>query len=218
MSRRGQSPDEPELFDLPLEPQSGSEAPKRPSRAPEERPSKLGGEGDPGDTLPLFDEAPPEELDGELDDEQLEPQPAHLAARGAPPGAGTRARLRAALADLGAACAVLATAVIGSRLMGVSLGLEQWMPLAVLLLAFSFLYFVVPLVFWGRTPGMTLAGLVSRSREGLPLTYGQAVLRWVAALITALLLGLPLLLLLRGPSLADRLSGSVTLEPTSRSN
>ena len=79
-------------------------------------------------------------------------------------------------------------------------------------LPFSFLYQVFPLAFWGRTPGMARTGLVARGRDGRSLTFGQAGLRWLASVLTVLLLGLPVLSTqLTGRSLADRISDSQTL-------
>ena len=57
---------------------------------------------------------------------------------------------------------------------------------------------------------MAWAGLVSQNRDGEPLTFDQTARRWIGALLTLGTAGLPLLLALRGRSLADLLSGSVT--------
>ena len=76
--------------------------------------------------------------------------------------------------------------------------------------AFSFLYSVVTLAFWGQTPGMVAAGLMARSHGDQPLSFGQTGLRWLAGLLTVALGGLPLLVALTGRSFADRLSGSAT--------
>jgi hypothetical protein len=80
---------------------------------------------------------------------------------------------------------------------------------AVLLLVVSLFYTVVPLAFWGRTPGMAALGLACRGDDGQPLAFAEAGRRWLGGLLTVLLLGLPALLLLAGSrrSLADRLSG-----------
>ena len=85
-----------------------------------------------------------------------------------------------------------------------------WAPLAVFVLAWSFLYFVVPLAFWGATPGMSWAGLVSRTAATEPISFGQSALRWLGTWLTWTLGGLPGLLAWTGRSLADRLSGSGT--------
>ncbi|MGE5234023.1 MAG: RDD family protein [Acidobacteriota bacterium] len=76
---------------------------------------------------------------------------------------------------------------------------------------FSFAYAVVPLAFWGQTPGMAWAGIVARTTSGESLSFGQAARRWLGGWITALLGGVPGLLALSGRSLVDRLSGSRTL-------
>jgi hypothetical protein len=122
------------------------------------------------------------------------------------------ARLTAALADLGVHAAVAGAGWLGAHLLGARLDTADLPALAVYLLAFSFLYAVVSLAFWGRTPGMTAAGVVSRGPGGGPLTFGQTGLRWLAGVLTAALCGLPLLVALTGRSLADRLSGSRTLQ------
>ena len=120
------------------------------------------------------------------------------------------ARLLAALADLGVHLLAAAVGWGGAAAAGVRIGVAELPAMGVFLLAFSFLYSVVSLAFWGRTPGMAAAGVVSRGAGGQPLTFGQTGLRWVGAVLTALLLGLPLLVALTGRSLADRLSGSQT--------
>ena len=80
----------------------------------------------------------------------------------------------------------------------------------VFLLAFSFLYSVLPLAFWGRTPGMSLAGLRKSAKDGGPLTFRQAILTWFGSVLTVALAGLPLLLAVGGRSLGDLIGGSVT--------
>ena len=63
-----------------------------------------------------------------------------------------------------------------------------------------------------RRPGMAWCGLIARSEETEPLSFGQTAMRWLGHWLTWLLLGLPGLLALSGRSLADRLSGSSTYE------
>ena len=144
------------------------------------------------------------------------PEPAAAGARAVaapaqgPPPAPFGARLLADLADLGVHALVAAAGWAGAALAGARLGPGELPALAVFLLAFSFLYSVVSLAFWGRTPGMAAAGVVARGDRGRPLTFGQTGLRWLAGVATALLAGLPLLLALTGRSLPDRLSGSRT--------
>ena len=79
-------------------------------------------------------------------------------------------------------------------------------------LTFSFLYTVLPLAFWGHTPGMAWAGITSRNQDGEALTFDQTARRWLGGLVTALLLGLPLMALIKGRSLADLISGSAAYE------
>lgn len=122
------------------------------------------------------------------------------------------ARLLAALVDLGVHASVAGTGWLGAVLLGARLDLADLPALAVFLLAFSFLYAVVSLAFWGRTPGMAAVGVVSRGPGDQPLTFGQTGLRWLAGVLTAALAGLPLLVALTGRSLPDRLSGSTTLQ------
>ena len=75
----------------------------------------------------------------------------------------------------------------------------------------SFFATVVPLVLFGRTVGMSLAGTVVRDEgAGRLLTPSEAARRWGGTLLTIAGLGLPLLWTARdpdAPTLADRLSG-----------
>ena len=88
--------------------------------------------------------------------------------------------------------------------------LEQLPAFAVLLLVFSLFYTVVPLAFWGKTPGMAAVGLACQAGDDLPLTFAEALRRWLGELVTVLALGLPGLAALGAArrSLADRWSGS----------
>ncbi|HEX6199082.1 MAG TPA: RDD family protein [Thermoanaerobaculia bacterium] len=209
MSRRRSRDEEPSLFDLPLD----GPAPVVEEAEPEE-PEAAG----PGlDEEPLLYEpeprrspppgAPPAAL-------PLEPGPASPSS---PAGQPTRqraplaARLLAGLADLAVHLALAVALLFGSRLLGVEAGLGDWPALALFLLVFSFLYTVLPLAFWGQTPGMAWAGLVARAPGGESLTFGQTAGRWLAGLLTVALLGLPAFLAAGGGrSLVDRLSGSET--------
>lgn len=78
-------------------------------------------------------------------------------------------------------------------------------------LTVSFFAVVVPLVLFGRTVGMALAGLVARDDgAGRHLTPAQAARRWLGTLLTLAGLGFPLFWTLRhaaAPTPADRLSG-----------
>jgi RDD family len=75
----------------------------------------------------------------------------------------------------------------------------------------SFFVVVVPLVFFGRTLGMALAGLAARDDgSGRRLTPTQAARRWAGTVATVAGLGIPLFFTARdpeAPTLADRLSG-----------
>lgn len=122
-------------------------------------------------------------------------------------------RLAAGVTDLLLIAATGLLLVLGSLLLGVRTGAGQTAPLVLFLLLFSLVYTVVPLAFWGHTPGMLRARLVARSHESEPLTFGQTGLRWAGMVLTTLLLGIPLLLTLHGGrSLTDRLSRSETYQ------
>jgi hypothetical protein len=63
---------------------------------------------------------------------------------------------------------------------------------------------------------MAAVGLACRAGDDLPLTFAEALRRWLGELVTALALGLPGLLALGagGRSLADRWSRSeLVIEP-----
>jgi uncharacterized RDD family membrane protein YckC len=124
-------------------------------------------------------------------------------------------RLLAGFADCVVHLAVLAGGLVAESLLGLQPTLGQWPGFAVFLLCFSFLYTTVPLAFWGQTPGMAWRGLRARDGGDRQLHFGQTALRWLGALATAALLGLPLLLAIGGRSFADRLSGSETFAEVS---
>jgi len=124
--------------------------------------------------------------------------------------AGLGSRLAAGLADLLVHAAIVAVALAGARLLGATPTLAEWPPMAIFLLSFSFLYTILPLAFWGQTLGMTWAGLLSRNKDGEPLTFDQTARRWFGGLLTAATLGLPILVAGRGRSLTDLISGSNT--------
>jgi|GEM_PF-5378961 len=145
-----------------------------------------------------------------------EPAPFVAAAVDASPDQWTRPqqvtlrhRIIAGLLDLGVAVSVLTIVLAAVRWMGVETRLAAWPGFAAFLLSFSFLYFVIPLSFWGQTPGMSWVGIAARWDEDLPLSFGQSTQRWIGAILSLLLLGLPLLLGER--TLADRLSGTTTV-------
>lgn len=124
-------------------------------------------------------------------------------------------RLLAGLADGVLHLAVLASALVAESLLGLQPQPRQWPGFVAFLVFFSFLYTTVPLAFWGQTPGMAWRGLRARDQGDRPLAFGQTALRWLGALLTVGLVGLPSLLALGGRSLADRLSGSETIAEAS---
>jgi uncharacterized RDD family membrane protein YckC len=196
--RRPEKPDEPAgeplLFDLPL---SGREEPAAESER--KRPAR----GSRGPAPP----APPE-----LPLSRPVPVPAPTAEPAAPKSefASRGSRFAAGLADLVVHAAVTVAALLGARWLGVRPVISELPALAVFLLSFSFLYTVLPLAFWGYTLGMAWTGIAARNRDGEPLTFGQTTRRWLGGLVTTLMLGLPLLVMVRGRSLTDWISGSAT--------
>lgn len=200
---------EPGLFDLPLEPPPQVEPARRPPRAT--RP----------ESLPLFSE---DEIDEALTTPFAADEPAAAARRGRarptavpdppppPPVATLGRRCRAAAGDLAVLLAAGVVAALGASALGVPLALPGAAPLGLFVVSFSFVYFVVPLAFWGGTPGMIWSGLVARNAVTEPLSFGQSVLRWLGTWLTWALAGLPGLLALSGRSLVDRLSGSATYD------
>jgi len=119
-------------------------------------------------------------------------------------------RLGAALLDLGVMAATAIALVGGAALLGATPRPSDWPLIAVPWLLFSFLYYVVPVAFWGRTPGMASMSLTARTLDNRPLSLGQSVRRWLATLGTTALVGLPGLLAISGRSATDRLSQSMT--------
>ncbi len=109
--------------------------------------------------------------------------------------------------DLAVHLAALGAAVGGSWFLGVPLNRLSILPLLLLIGCFSFVYHVLPLTFWGHTPGMARVGIVARSLDGGPLTIAQAVRRWLGAMLNVASLGL-LFALSKEKSLSDRLSRS----------
>jgi hypothetical protein len=230
MSERDRERGEPGLFDLPLtktaeegsEEESGT---RRAAAPPPERSDRAPRSED--DELPLFPVEPSRTpaATGETGaggagrpvpvppPDRAVPTSEIVAGTGAAVGpmpAPFGARLLAALADLGVHLLVAAVGWGGAAVAGVRIAVAELPAFAVFLLSFSFLYSVVSLAFWGRTPGMAAAGVVSRGDGGQPLTFGQTGLRWLGGVATAVFLGLPLLLSLTGRSLPDRLSASRT--------
>lgn len=211
---------EPDLFDLPLEPPPAT-------RTAEREPERTAR----GESLPLFSEDEIEEaLGGSFGVEPsaeeiaaLAPSPvrARPVAVPPPPPAPALAPLgkrgRAAAGDLAVLTAAAVLAAVGASVLGVVVAPTHFAPLALFVVSFSFVYFVVPLAFWGGTPGMIWAGLVARNAVTEPLSFGQSVMRWFGSWLTMALAGLPGLLALSGRSLTDRLSGSATYASTQHS-
>lgn len=120
-------------------------------------------------------------------------------------------RIKAGAIDLAILVAVGLVALIGAELLGAGPEVSDLVPVGLFLVAFSLYYTLVPLAFWGATPGMAWVGLVSRAGPGLNLAFSQALKRWFGSLLTVVLGGLPLLLAVGGRrALSDRLSGSDT--------
>ena len=119
-------------------------------------------------------------------------------------------RVLGGISDLAVHAAMLGVAAAGCYGLGVRVSLADWMPFTLLTLIFSFLYWTIPLTFWGQTPGMAWIGNVARNLDDEPLYFGQAMKRWVGALLTLALAGLPILASLGGRSLSDWLSDSKT--------
>lgn len=120
-------------------------------------------------------------------------------------------RVGAGIFDLVVNLLVLTAVGLGLSLLKVRLGLDAIAPLMIFALSFSFLYYVFPLAFWGRTPGMARTDIVTRSRDGESLSFSQAARRWIGTLLTLGTLGIPLLFAGRNGDLpADLLSHSQT--------
>jgi uncharacterized RDD family membrane protein YckC len=217
---------EPGLFDLPLAapPPEPLAAPSDPAPAAEpvaeEPPAsrRRSARAAPRpETLPLFDlgpePPPPRRSPAERAEveERERPRPVALPRPAPPPpGAPLALRLWGAGGDLVIVAAAAAVAALGARWLGASVGAAELAPLGLFVLAWSFVYFVVPLAFWGATPGMSWAGIVARASASEPLSFGQAALRWLGTWLTWATLGAAGLVALSGRSLVDRLSDSFT--------
>lgn len=222
--------EEPALFDLPLAPRAAPGTPEHQEPAgpaPARRARRSAAEMP--ESLPLFDDDDPALAPAPPPTFEDEPAPGRASAphesalrrarpvalpppEPEPPTAGLGARLRGAVGDLAVLAAVGTVALGGLRLLEVPFAAGQAPGLLLFLLAWSFLYFVISLAFWGQTPGMAWAGVIARTGAGEALSFGQTARRWAGAWLTWSLAGLPGLLALTGRSLADRLSGSATYE------
>jgi len=191
---RPDKPDEPLLFDLPLDISAERSRPSTPER---KRPVSQ--------PVPVRPVTAVPEPDDFMDDAEEEETAVAKA-----PSSGAGSRIAAGAADLLVHAAIAVLLLVGTRMLGVHPVLADWPALGIFLLTFSFLYMVVPLAFWGHTLGMAWAGLVARNQDGEPLTFDQTARRWLGGLLTLGLAGLPLLLTGTRRSLSDRLSGSTT--------
>ncbi len=192
MSAR-QPADESLLFDLPLD----QPARRLADAMAEQATLPLGDDGSSAETTPEPQPPAPE---------PPRPEPARAPAT---PSAGSL--LTAGLIDFGVCLSVLLVLLAALSAMEIRPRAADAPAGALFLLVFSFLYQVLPLAFWGRTPGMALAGLVASAPDGQQLTFRQTALRWLGSVVTVLFAGLPLVLvLLGGRSLGDLLSRSVT--------
>ena len=208
------SEEEPRLFDLPLEaphPEPAAAPPSAPAVAVPSNPSaEPRAEPEQVQQQIALEESRPDEpipFESEPSPESIKPP---TAAPSQPAIATLGQRLLSGGADILIHAGALAGAALGLRVLGIEPRVEHWPSLLALLLAFSFLYTVVALAFWGQTAGMAWFGLAARESQQFPLSFAQACLRWLAGWVTVLLAGLPILLVFFGSSLSDRLSGSRT--------
>lgn len=145
----------------------------------------------------------------------VKPAPTAPAARveGAAEATAIRATLRHRLAAGGADLAFVLLVALGVAatlaLARIEPSREAALGFGVLLIDFSFLYMLLPLAFWGRTPGMAWAGVrVVADDGGLP-SFRRCALRWLGGVLTLATGGLLLVVTAIGNrSLADRLSAS----------
>ncbi|MDX1997643.1 MAG: RDD family protein [Thermoanaerobaculia bacterium] len=218
MSRRAPD-DELSLFDLPLGEGREEETPSRRERAAPRPRDEWDAPAEP--ELPLFrTPAEPAAAPTPSRSPREFPRPLGPPKAAAPPPVETPAaffqatvgaRLVAGLADFAVHLLLVLGLLFGLRALGVELQLGDIPALVAFVLVFSFLYYAIPLAFWGRTPGMRWAHLVARAEDGGGLNFGETARRWAGSLLTFALLGLPLLFSFGGRrSLADRVSQSRT--------
>lgn len=193
MSRPPEGPDPDLLFDLPLDP-IADELPEVATPREKSKPGNETGEA------------------GEAEDDQgaltFTPEDDPAAYRPSPVEAPPGPRFVAAVLDLVVQVAILGFALAALRLLEVPIDRRMLAPLAVFVGSFSFLYQVMPLTFWGHTPGMAYAGIHGRAKGGGFMTIQQCVLRWLGWLLTLATAGIAGLLSLSGVSLTDLLSGT----------
>jgi len=196
------------LFDLPLEP------PDRAATPPEFPPAPTPPE--PQATAPPSQESrspptPSPSLD-EFRESYSQPLDSQTVVTREPVIAHLWPRILSSGADLLLHAGALAALALGLQFMAVEPRLEHWPSYLAFMAAFSFLYTVVSLSFWGQTAGMAWFGLAARESPQFPLSFAQAAVRWLGGLVTVALAGLPLLLALSGSSLTDRMSRSKTYQ------
>ena len=121
-------------------------------------------------------------------------------------------RLVAGLADLVILALVGAVQLAaGSLLLNLRFPLAAFLPVGAFLLLVALVLLVLAPFVWGTTPGMALADLRIRSRDGGSPTLAASFLRFLGFLLTGALAGVPLLLAAfdrRGRTLADLMSGT----------
>jgi uncharacterized RDD family membrane protein YckC len=204
-------PEEPMLFDLPMSPRGSAEEPDEPLMRPQRSEPRRPATPEPDRSHETTRTARP----GPVPVAAAPVAPTANAPKDEPADrselAGAGRRFAAGIADLVVHAAVVVLALLGCRFLDVQPDLLRAAPaFALFLLSFSFLYTVLPLAFWGHTPGMAWAAITSHNRDGEPLTFDQTVRRWLGGLVTFGLFGLPLLAALGGRTLSDWISGSAT--------
>jgi uncharacterized RDD family membrane protein YckC len=207
-----EEPEQPLLFDFPLQ-DAPAPSPRRPAAKPTPPPAAAqpSAPAPAVDQPPLFDALAPSLR--RFDDPANESVPQELVVVDG--AVGIIDRWLAGVADLLIHALIVAATVLAVARMGLPLTLGDWPAFAGLGLLLSCLYCVIGLAFWGQTPGMYWLGHLARSVTDEPLTFGQTFLRWLGALLTLALAGLPLLLVWAGGrSMSDRLSDSKTLRST----
>ena len=150
------------------------------------------------------------------------PSHGETAASGAAGGeaaAGLGPRAVAFAADLaGASLAVTLTLVAAAAATGRGPRLRGLPWAAAFGVGFSFFFVALPLMLFGRTVGMSLAGLSARpGGPGRRLTVGEAGRRWLGTALAAVAAGIPLLFTGRDPARptpADRWSGRPLVKET----
>ena len=122
-------------------------------------------------------------------------------------------RIAAGLVDLLSVGLAVWVVLLGASRLGIEWDLRLWPGALMFALSFSFFYVTLPLLFWGQTAGMAVAGLRAWDRdERQHLHFLQAVVYWGCGVVSVGSLFVPLLIALSGRSLAERVSGSIVLQ------